>query len=279
MTRQRKTPGGEPGVKGFSTKETTAKRGQYMEKDESLQVISRKDALEVGLKHYFTGVPCLHGHTDKRYVSDGACMACARGRLRLKYAKNPEAQRQRHRERRRRMTDEDRAKLAARVRELRKINPDRFKAADAKKYKSIMGDPERRQRELERQNEKQKRAYRQDPERYKAAARLRHSFNKEKANEQARQWKINNPEKVRALNEKWGSFSRAARKKRIPPWLTEEDFAQINALYKKARESGLQVDHIIPLQGKLVSGLHVPSNLQPLTRSENASKRNRYEVK
>ena len=38
-----------------------------------------------------------------------------------------------------------------------------------------------------------------------------------------------------------------------------------------------QVDHIIPLQGKNVSGLHVPENLQVIERSMNSKKRNKYE--
>lgn len=36
------------------------------------------------------------------------------------------------------------------------------------------------------------------------------------------------------------------------------------------------VDHIIPLQGKNVSGLHIESNLQIITNTENARKHNKY---
>lgn len=69
---------------------------------------------------------------------------------------------------------------------------------------------------------------------------------------------------------------------RMPKWLTVDDRNQIASFYKKAvalsNGTGVphQVDHIVPLQGKLVSGLHVPWNLQVIPASENFSKSNRF---
>lgn len=64
----------------------------------------------------------------------------------------------------------------------------------------------------------------------------------------------------------------AAKLQRTPPWA---DFIAIAKVYIRAAQQGLTVDHVIPLQGKLVSGLHVENNLQLLTKSENSKKGNR----
>lgn len=74
---------------------------------------------------------------------------------------------------------------------------------------------------------------------------------------------------------------RAAKLQRTPPWV---DWDAVARLYDQAQRLSEQtgiphhVDHIIPLQGKRVSGLHVQGNLQILTATENSKKRNHYEV-
>lgn len=61
---------------------------------------------------------------------------------------------------------------------------------------------------------------------------------------------------------------------RIPKWV---DIAKIQAIYKNCPE-GHHVDHIVPLQGKTVCGLHVENNLQYLLAKDNLAKGNKWEV-
>lgn len=63
-----------------------------------------------------------------------------------------------------------------------------------------------------------------------------------------------------------------SRKQRTPPWA---DLHQIREIYERCPD-GMEVDHIVPILGVLVSGLHVPCNLQYLPKSENISKHNRF---
>ena len=65
---------------------------------------------------------------------------------------------------------------------------------------------------------------------------------------------------------------RASELLRTPTWSEQE---LIRKFYMNVPK-GYHVDHIIPLQGETVSGLHVRDNLQYLTASENCSKKNKF---
>jgi hypothetical protein len=77
---------------------------------------------------------------------------------------------------------------------------------------------------------------------------------------------------------------RSAKIKRTPNWLTAEQYRQIKDIYQMAKQLETifpwkqHVDHILPLQGKTVSGFHHPDNLQILSAKMNAVKHNSYEV-
>jgi hypothetical protein len=101
---------------------------------------------------------------------------------------------------------------------------------------------------------------------------------REKIREIALRWQRNNKGKVNANT----ALRHAAKMQRTPKWLTEEEKLRIRCYYQLAsmrnRESNQEwhVDHIVPLQGENVSGLHVPWNLQVLPALENIAKGNRY---
>ena len=89
-----------------------------------------------------------------------------------------------------------------------------------------------------------------------------------KANAAARASQKKYPERRLAV---WMKYH-TAKLQRLPAWANLDAIAKI---YAEAAKQGLTVDHIYPLQGSLVSGLHVANNLQLLTKSENSSKGNR----
>jgi hypothetical protein len=98
--------------------------------------------------------------------------------------------------------------------------------------------------------------------------------------EKKKKWKSKNTAKV-AANRR----ARELRKvKATPLWLTPEHRSQIEALYLHAQVwtevTGVpyHVDHIIPLKGKNVCGLHVPWNLRVITGEANMRKSNKVEV-
>ena len=118
--------------------------------------------------------------------------------------------------------------------------------------------------------------------------------NKERKNANNAKWRLENLEVSRQSSRNWNKNNKghrnsmtrarqAAKLQRTPAWLTEFDLLKMRCFYQVAamrtKESGRvwHVDHIVPLRGETVSGLHVPSNLQIIEASLNCSKSNRYE--
>ncbi len=117
--------------------------------------------------------------------------------------------------------------------------------------------------------------------RHKDAIKQRHEawrqMNKHKVASYAKKYRQNNKAKCNS-----DKFKRMyAKELRTPKWLTKEQLKQITAFYIESarlkRETGelYEVDHIVPLHGKIVSGLHVPWNLQILPRNKNRQKSNK----
>ena len=88
--------------------------------------------------------------------------------------------------------------------------------------------------------------------------------NRERYRKKQKQWKLANPKIRREQRAQY----RAKKLQRTPQW---SDLDQIKQIYANCPDN-LAVDHIIPLQGEFVSGLHVPENLQYLDLSTNSTK-------
>jgi hypothetical protein len=97
---------------------------------------------------------------------------------------------------------------------------------------------------------------------------------------QKRIYRQHNKAKINALTKAY----KVRKKNRIPKWVDKDHMWLIKEAYELAQLRTKQfgyswhVDHIIPLQGKLVSGLHVIENLQVIPGIDNIKKKNKFEV-
>ena len=99
-------------------------------------------------------------------------------------------------------------------------------------------------------------------------AKTQYLSNKQTQSERWKRWRLKNKDKQNAKS----NMEKAAKLQRIPPWANLESIKQ----FYLNRPEGYHVDHIVPLRGKEVSGLHVLENLQYLPAKENLSKSNKH---
>jgi hypothetical protein len=80
----------------------------------------------------------------------------------------------------------------------------------------------------------------------------------------------------------WTAARYAAKTQRTPVWLTEDDLWLVQEVYElavlrsKITNIEWHVDHVVPMQGNNVSGLHCLENLQVIPGHVNASKSNKW---
>jgi hypothetical protein len=104
------------------------------------------------------------------------------------------------------------------------------------------------------------------------------SNNPEHAAEVSKKSRIKHADRVLANKAKY----RADKRQRTPKWVDSEELWLIKEVYGLAalrtKQFGFSwhVDHIIPMNGKKVSGLHTMANLQVIPAKDNIRKNNRY---
>jgi len=118
---------------------------------------------------------------------------------------------------------------------------------------------------------------------------------KEQAKKSNDSYRKHNAELLKQKNKEWRMANldyilhknverRARSKQATPNWdleLTRFVFMEAKTLARlREKETGFSwhVDHIIPLRGELVSGLHVWNNFQVIPAKENMSKHNRSDI-
>jgi hypothetical protein len=108
-------------------------------------------------------------------------------------------------------------------------------------------------------------------ERARARTKIWAAENRDRKRQSDLDFKANNPAKITSYKARY----RAARRQATPAWLTKAQVAQIEAVYKEARalteQTGTphEVDHIVPLAGRVVCGLHIPWNLRAIPKIAN----------
>lgn len=279
--------------------------------------ITREQAIQQGLQHYFTGKPCTRGHIAPRFVSSFGCKECA-----IEISKKVRQSRGEEEKKVFLEKSRDRKRQVAAVKkkfkdilESERLNSVREKMvslglnlpltrAEAKSIGSkfyFNGDicprghvdkrfacsggcfscqiengkknrskPEQSPKVLARK----RKDYEKNKEKRRATIKAYAIKNRDSVLAKKREYQKNNPHVYRAT----GSFRRARLRNATPPWITQQMREEIKDFHAEAerreQETGIQfdVDHIVPLDGKIICGLHVPWNLRVITHSDNISR-------
>jgi hypothetical protein len=243
---------------------------------------AREAARTLELKVFDEGVPCKYGHIDGRRVSDGRCVGCGKSRSKAYNEENKRALADLRKER----YGKNRKSLLSGMKDYRDKNKSTISRRMKRYYDENRSVILRQKKEYAERNREAIALYLKEyQERNKdSIVSYRKSY-----------WSTNRDALLVRQREKYAqnavtrrtasSRSRAARAKRIICWGKEADEltrlreVELHELCVRMEgDTGVKfhVDHMIPLQGSLVCGLHVWNNLQAIPRELNQSKKNKF---
>lgn len=232
--------------------------------------ICRADAKALQSVRYNTRKPCVRGHFADRFTSTGQCLECLKDHNKNWSAQNPE-------------------KVAAIQKAWRDQQPKAQKRATVTMTS----------RERNRRYRLRRRGYPNAnpdiqciPLGRKTQWAIYYESNKTVISEVQKQYRLRKRDDLKAAWKDWYTKNRvsqiervAMRRKKVidatPAWLTQEDRSMISAMYfesvRISDETGIDhhVDHIVPIAGRTVCGLHVPWNLRVIPALENLMKGNK----
>lgn len=222
-------------------------------------VITRKEAKLLNLRRYFTANPCKNNHISERYTSNGECVTCKKHRV--LYNKETIQKYQKR---------------------WRLVNKEHKKKTDALWYEknrtlAINSSKNWYENNKEKVKEYKKQWYLDNKDRLAPIAKHRRASNKKQKAIYDRERRKKNPDIARQAK----ILRKLCKEQATPSWYKAETIL-IKQLYLKRDELSklwdieLHVDHIVPLQGKTVCGLHCWDNLQLLEASLNKSKNNKF---
>lgn len=267
--------------------------------------LNKSSAAKLGLK-FFIGTICKYGHVPIRRVSNGDCVECSKkyrsdnrdkmgvynaeyytlNSSKIKansknYKHDKSLDRRAAREQLINTNVEQANTLGVELMDLetaRSMNLRKFFSKTTCKNNHFPTERLTSTRQCTRcLSERTKRIKNADPEGFRGKRREYANSPESKAYmmEYRKKWNREN----RAYKTAHTAQYRLSKEQRTPAWA---DLSKILEFYKESRrltlETGIihHVDHIIPLHGKNVSGLHVETNLQVITATQNISKFNKY---
>jgi len=281
---------------------------------EDRPIISRTEALRLGLKRYFTGVSCLNGHTAERRLRKNRCTQCEKEKVLREGARKPERDKAYYFKNKEKIKARTRAwkrahpsdppvrkdyyteAITAQVLGLTSLKPvetpkslniiSRFDAESKGLIRYFTGHPcvndhvaERRVNDnccTQCRKLQGAFAYKRNKTKFDGRSwRWKKVINPKRHEDWRREYYIKNKARYLANGKARDMLERRA----MPPWADRKEIANIYCERQRiSEETGVvhHVDHIVPLKAKNVCGLHVAWNLQIITAAENQKKFNSF---